>query len=581
MQISLGAYGRLLRTYMRPHLRKVALLGVLLFGVIGLQLYIPQVLRTFIDTATANGAMQVLTRTALAFIALSLSNQILQAAATYFSQDVAWSTTNDLRSDLARHCLRLDMEFHKQHTPGAMIERIDGDVNALANFFSQFVLRLLGSGILLVGVLTLLWREDWRMGALMLGFSTVNFILINRMRAFAVPKWTAERKAHADLYSFIEERLGGTEDIRANGADGYIKRQLDGQLLGLLRTGRYAWTLGAFVFPTTMLFFTLAYGSALALSGILYLEGTLTIGTVFLIFSYSQMLQRPLEEISRQMEELQKAGGSIARIQELLKTESRILDGPQPRLSDGPLAVDFEDVTFAYEDGERVLHDLTFRLEPGRVLGLLGRTGSGKTTVTRLINRLYDPQTGRVCLGGTDIREVAVAGLRQGIGVVTQDVQLFHGSLRDNLTLFDPSIADERILAVIDELGLGHWYENLPDGLDTVLESGGGGLSAGEAQLLAFTRIFLGEPGLVIMDEASSRLDPVTEQLTERAVDRLLSNRTGIIIAHRLGTVERADEIMILDDGHIAEHGDRVALAADPTSRFYGLLQTGLEEALV
>jgi ABC-type multidrug transport system fused ATPase/permease subunit len=163
---------------------------------------------------------------------------------------------------------------------------------------------------------------------------------------------------------------------------------------------------------------------------------------------------------------------------------------------------------------------------------------------------------------------------------VTQDVQLFQASVRDNLTFFDPGIPDEQIHAVIKELELGDWYDSLSEGLDTRLETGGRGLSAGEGQLLAFTRVFLRDPGLVILDEASSRLDPATEQLIERAIDRLLRNRTAIIIAHRLGTVQRADEIMILRDGQVVEYGERERLAADPDSRFYGLLQTGLEEVL-
>jgi ABC-type multidrug transport system fused ATPase/permease subunit len=164
--------------------------------------------------------------------------------------------------------------------------------------------------------------------------------------------------------------------------------------------------------------------------------------------------------------------------------------------------------------------------------------------------------------------------------MVTQNIQLFHATVRDNLTFFDDSIPDHQILDVLEKLGLGEWCRSLPAGLDTVLESGGGGLSAGEAQLLAFARIFLRDPGLVILDEASSRLDPATEHLLERAVDRLIRNRTAIVIAHRLGTVQRADEIMILEGGHISEHGARAALAGDPTSRFHRLLQTGLEEVL-
>jgi ATP-binding cassette subfamily B protein len=202
-----------------------------------------------------------------------------------------------------------------------------------------------------------------------------------------------------------------------------------------------------------------------------------------------------------------------------------------------------------------------------------------------LLFRLYDPDNGTIALGSgdapADVREIPLRELRQRVGMVTQSIQLFHATVRDNLTFFDPSIPDARILNVIHELGLRAWFEALPQGLGTVLESGGGGLSAGEAQLLAFTRIFLQDPGLVILDEASSRLDPATEALIERAVDRLVQDRTAIIIAHRLGTVERADDIMILEDGHICEYGERAHLARDPSTRFYHLLQTGMEEVLV
>jgi ABC-type multidrug transport system fused ATPase/permease subunit len=200
--------------------------------------------------------------------------------------------------------------------------------------------------------------------------------------------------------------------------------------------------------------------------------------------------------------------------------------------------------------------------------------------MTRLLFRLYDPQKGEVQLGSTNVRNVLVSDLRQRVGIVTQNVQLFHASIRDNLTFFDPEIPDDDILAVIHQLGLTNWYGALEVGLDTVLAAEGGDLSAGEAQLLALTRIFLKDPGLIILDEASSRLDPATEQLLECAIGRLLEGRTGIIIAHRLSTVQRADEIMILENGQILEHGERTILADDPGSQFYQLLQTGMEEVL-
>jgi len=221
---------------------------------------------------------------------------------------------------------------------------------------------------------------------------------------------------------------------------------------------------------------------------------------------------------------------------------------------------------------------VSVRLEPGQVLGLLGRTGGGKTTITRLLFRLFDPQEGAIRLSGVDLRDVHLAEVRQRVGMVTQDVQLFHASVRDNLTFFDRTISDQRILEALAELDLLDWYRALPDGLDTTIAPGGGSLSAGEAQLLAFARVFLKDPGLVILDEASSRLDTATERQLERAVDRLLEGRTAIVIAHRLSTVERADSIMILEDGRIVEAGRRLRLAEDPSSRFRGLLRIGLDE---
>jgi ABC-type multidrug transport system fused ATPase/permease subunit len=207
--------------------------------------------------------------------------------------------------------------------------------------------------------------------------------------------------------------------------------------------------------------------------------------------------------------------------------------------------------------------------------------------LTRLLFRLYDVDMGAITLAGINVRAVGLSDLRRHIGMVTQDVQLFEATVRDNLTLFrnyDPTavpIDDAHIITAIETLGLESWFRSLPDGLDTMLKSGGQGLSAGEAQLLAFTRVFLRDPHLIILDEASSRLDPATEQLLERAIDRLLHGRTAIIIAHRLRTVQRADDILIVEHGRVVEQGERILLANDPQSRFYGLLQTGLEELLV
>jgi ATP-binding cassette subfamily B protein len=279
------------------------------------------------------------------------------------------------------------------------------------------------------------------------------------------------------------------------------------------------------------------------------------------------------------MNSLLTAAGGTVRIRELLVTAPRVVDAGGARLATGALSVELDRVSFAYE-AEPVLRGVSCRLEPGEVLGLLGRTGSGKTTISRLLFRLHDPTEGAIRLGGADIQTADLDDLRQRVGLVTQDVQLFQGTLRDNVSLFDRTVADARLRAVFATLELDEWLRALPAGLDTPLGAGGRGVSAGEEQLVALARVFLKDPGLVVLDEASSRLDPLTERLLERAVTHLLDGRTGIIIAHRLATIDRADRILILDEGRVAEFGRRAELARDPASRLSRLLRAGMVEEL-
>jgi ATP-binding cassette, subfamily B, bacterial len=314
----------------------------------------------------------------------------------------------------------------------------------------------------------------------------------------------------------------------------------------------------------------------------LYLRGQASLGTAYLIVNYVGMLSEPLQNIRAQAQDLQTVSACVARIYQLLNLRSRVHDLGEAgqELPGGALSVAFREVVFRYEENDNVLQEVSFDIQPGRVLGILGRTGSGKSTITRLLFRLYDPGGGSIHLGGTELCNAKLSNLRKRVGMVTQDVQLFQASLRDNLTLFDPELSDARVIEVLRDLRLWDWVQTLPGGLNTPLAGSGQGVSAGEAQLLAFARVFLKDPGLVILDEASSRLDPVTENLMERAVDRLFAGRTGLVIAHRLQTVQRADDILILEAGRVVEYGPRVALAADPGSRFAQLLRTGLEEVL-
>ncbi|MGG6242415.1 ABC transporter ATP-binding protein [Nodosilinea sp. AN01ver1] len=599
-------YRTILATYLKPQRGRFGWLAIALLGGIGLQLLNPQILRYFIDTAIAGGPQRSLLWAAGAFVAIALVQQGLAIATTYFSETIAWRATNTLRLDLARHALGLDLAFHKAHTPGELVERVDGDVDALSRFFSQFVLQVVGNGLQVVGVLTILWFEDWRAGLSLSLFALVAFGVLGSLQSLAIGPWGTYRQISAEFYGFVAEHLSGLEDIRANGAVGYVMDRFYKILRRWLAAFHQARFTSTLLWGSTVGLFTLGNAIALAVGAYLWSQAAVTIGTIYLLFYYATLLQEPIERIREELEQLQQAQASLRRIQDLLGHQTRVSPGGQGVLPTGALSVEFEEVWFGYgEDRENfevsvlrsqfnsiqidptqnpkpktqnsspTLQNLTLHLPAGRTLGLLGRTGSGKSTLARLLLRLYEIQRGQIRLGGVDIAQVPLRELPHHVGFVTQDVQLFQTSVRHNLTFFSGHISDHAILRTLEELGLMPWLEALPAGLDTELGADSGGLSAGQAQLLAFARVFLKNPGLVVLDEASSRLDPLTEQLIERAVDRLLENRTGIIIAHRLKTVERADQILILEQGRVAEYGDRPSLVANPASRFAQLLKLG------
>ena len=603
------SYWILLRTYLRPQWRRIILLAVLLILRIASRLVNPQIVRGFLDQALSGTTTEALLRQGALFLAIAAATQIFTVISVTIGETVAWTATNGLRLDLLRHILGLDMAFHKAHRPGELTERIDTDVDALSNFFSRFAINIVGNGVLAIGVLVLFFRQGWVYGVTFTAYAIIGLLVLMRLRNFATPFWTRLHEVQAQFYGFLGEQFSGTEDIRANGAQGYVMHRLYEFFRRWLPINRSASLAGYSGWMTNAALVAVGECLSYALPGYYFFRGQLTIGEVYLIGDYMGLLFGQIAELRWQITDLQHADAGITRIQALFDRRPKLEDGTGGPLPAGALSVLFRDVSFTYEDeplstdngqpedgqpaqetptqldaavsaNGHVLHDLSFELAPGHVLGLLGRTGSGKTTLARLLLRLYDPCDGEVCLGDIPLTETTVADVRRRVALVTQEVQLFHASVRDNLTLFNPVIADTAILDVLRDLELESWLADLPEGLDTELSSGGGGLSAGQAQLLAFGRVFLANPDLVILDEASSRLDPATEQQIERAVDLLLADRTGIIIAHRLNTIQRADEILILEDGHIREMGDRTQLAENGNSHFHHLLQTGMEEVL-
>ena len=562
---------RLLRIYLRPLRTRVALLAALLVLGVALQLLNPQIVRAFIDTAQAGGAQSTLVGAALLFLGVAVATQVAGVAEAYVAADVGWRATNALRLDLARHCLGLDPGFHHAHTPGELIARVDGDVSTLANFLSRFVLLVLGSLLLLVGVLALLFREDWRLGLLFTLLSAVGLAASFWVRRITSRYAAAQRQAVADLEGFVEERLYALPDVRANAMQPHVLYRLGLALRETYLRARamvvagntLGWVTGATGLLSALL--TLGAGAAL------YSRGEITLGTVYLLFQYQALLRRPLGEMTRQLQDFQRAGASVERVQRLADIAPTVPDGPGRPSRPAPWrcsSMRWTSPTLRRGRPLRCPAGVGFAVRPGEVLGLLGRTGSGKTTIARLLLRLYDPDRrarppGRSRSAAPAPRRSAPGG---GDGHPGRAALPGHGAGQP-----DPLRSERpggQRAGGPGAPGPAPLAGASPAGLDTPLGPGGEGSPPGEAQLLAFGRVFLRDPRVVVLDEASSRLDPATERLIAGAVDRLLEGRTGIVVAHRLETVQRADAVLVLEGGRVAEWGPRAALGADPRSRY-------------
>lgn len=577
---SLKKYWNLQKKYLVLFKKELILLAISLFSNLALTLINPQVIRYYIDTIATSIDLKALTYAASIYIGISLLSHFTYLSALYFGIRIVWGATNRLRYDLTKHCVNLDMTFHNKNKPGEMIERIDGDVIALSNFFSRFTFDLIGSIILIIGILTAFFIENWIFGVAFTGFTILAIVLLYFVRNFTSKFWQRLRDSTAKLFGFIEESITATEDIQSLGSTKYIMKKFHDysrvEYKTTLRTEIADWMFRAVSWGMVSLSVTLVFIICIPLYG----NNLLSSGTIYMILSYVYMLLRPINSILSQLQVFQQINANITRINELFNEESKIDDLNKTEIPSGDFRLEFDKVTFGYIQEEVVLQNISFNLDSNRCLGIIGRTGSGKTTITKLIFRLYEPNQGLIKIKGKNIRDFHLKSLRKKIEYVTQEVEIFHASLRDNITLFNKCVPDEAVTEVIFELGLGDWFKKLPNGLDTIVLSEIG-LSAGESQLIALTRAFLKDPELVVLDEASSRLDPATEQLINTALGKLLYGRCSIIIAHRLSTLDKVDDILVLEKGEILEYGSREELIRNPNSQFSILLQKNYEGLLL
>jgi len=582
MQEHSGSRWRALAGLLRPDALRWIALAVLIAASSAALLGGPLVVRRIVDEATQGTTTATLTQLAIVYLVIAVAAQTMTVAVSWYATIAAWRTTNDMRLSMTRQVLGLDHEFHRRHTPGELIQRVDGDITSVSEFLGRVVPRAAGAAFLLVGMVVVLAILDWRLAIGMAAYIAVSIAVVVRSRHRAVSESSDELGAMARLYGGIEERLNAAEDLRANGAAEHVAWRFVEDSTEALASG--VRRERAFMVMWWFTHMTLMSGKVIVLvvGAILVRADAITVGTAFLLFQYVLLISRPLEDVTHQLETVQKANGAMVRVIDLLAVRSSIADEGTQHAPAGALSIDCVDVDFEYDADSaadanaesKVLCRVNVHIAAGRTVGIVGRTGSGKTTFSRVILRLVEPTGGQISLGGLPIADISLAELRRRVALVPQEVELFAGTVRDNVSLFDDAVDDADVEDTLRRVGLGSLADG---GIHRALGTGGAGLSAGEAQLLSLARVWLRDPDLVVLDEATARVDPVTEAKLAAAVAELIGGRTALIIAHRLSTLRSVDEIVMFDDGRVIEAGERAALVADPASRFHQLLSLALD----
>ncbi len=487
----------------------------------------------------------------------------LQGVQQFGSLAVGQRLTARIRDDLFEHALSLSLRFHDRMPVGKLLTRLTSDVDALAEVFGSGAVGVLNDLVSLLVLASTMLFIEWRLGLLLLFTQVpVTLAVLWLQRRYRKANYRV-REELSQLNADFQENLQGLEVVQMYGRETVNSARF-------LRTGMHYRSAvnGTIFFDSSISAFLewvalAAIALVLALGGLMVTNGAMGLGTLTTFILASQRLFDPLRQLAERFTQIQGGLTAVERIGELMEEPLEIAEakGVLPHMSGGGGEVIFENVSFAYRPDDPILRNLSFRIAPGEHVALVGPTGSGKSTIIRLLCRLYEPQQGRILLDGRDIRTIPMADLRRELGVVLQDTFLFSGNVADNLRL-NASVSDRELAKVCAELGLNELLAKLPNGLETELRERGGNLSSGERQLLAVARVAIRKPTVLVMDEATAFMDPSTEATLQADLDRLLQKRTAIVIAHRLATVEASDRILVLRRGELIEQGTHRELRA-------------------
>ena len=573
--------GRLMRrllTYIRPYQLEVSIALVLLFLNAGVQVAGPLLTKlaidrylvpsghpmpTPLDPYLSSNPWTGLGQISLLYLVSIVVLLLCDFGGQYLMQWVGQKAMFDLRRQLMAHLQRLDLTFYDRNPVGRLVTRITTDVDALNELFASGLLMILGDLLMLLFVVAVMLKLSPGMTGLMLGVMPLVVLVTMQFRRSVQQSYRRIRVAIARINSYLQEHINGIAVLQLFNREAKSRAEFDRINRDHMEAFKDAITAYGWFYPVVEFLGMLALALLLAYGGFRIRSGALTLGILVAFFQYGLRFFRPIQDLSEKYNILQSAMAASERVFKLLDTPAQIqspaVAKPFPR---GPAAVEFDRIWFAYKDENWVLTDVSFRIEPGETIAVVGHTGAGKTTLISLLLRFYEMQRGAIRIGGIDIRQFDLAELRRNFGVVLQDPHLFTGTIADNIRLGTPGITGRQLAESAERVNLLDFIQGLPNRFDQEVRERGAGLSTGQKQLISFARALAHSPRYLILDEATSSVDTETELKIRDALAHLVEGRTSIIIAHRLSTIQRADRILVMHKGKLREMGTHQELLA-------------------
>ena len=564
---------RRLLTYLRPYKRVVffALIAIFFFGLLqavppylmGVEVdryldptkkhQIPQILLQFLSSNPREGILQI---AFIIFLPAVLLTFVLQFAQTFAMQLVGQKVMYDLRKQVFEHLQRLQMSYFDRNPVGRLVTRVTTDIDVLNDMFASGVVAVFGDFFTLLSIVAVMLKLDWRLALLTFAVLPLIIVATALFRKAVRESYRRIRLAIARINSYLQEHITGMTVLQLFNREekSYEEfEKINGAYLKAYKDSILAYGL---FYPTVEFLGSLAIAIILYKGGGMIMDGTLTVGTAIAFIQYSQRFFRPIQDLSDKYNILQSAMASSERVFRVLDTPVSVADSSRPKSLASPRGgVEFRNVGFAYRDNHRVLENVSFTIEPGETVAVVGHTGAGKTTLTNLLLRFYDVQEGAILFDGVDIRELSLQELRSNFAIVLQDPFLFSGTIASNIRLGTEGITDHQVHEAARRVDMLDFIESLPCGFDEPVKERGATLSSGQKQLLSFARALAHNPKILILDEATSSVDPETEHLIREGLRRLLENRTSLVIAHRLSTIQNASKIIVMHKGRVREVG--------------------------